>query len=579
MTGISEKATGTVAGYLVARLEELGIEHLFNVSGSYCSGLLAEVAGSPRLKAIFTTYEMEAAYAADAYARIKGYGAMCGTYGVGALSALNGVVGAFVERCPVIVINGGPSPKQLDLEVEYGIMFLHSTGPLKTDLTVYSQVTAATAVVERPEEAPDKIDEVLIACMTHRRPVYLEISQDLWSQPCPMPVGRLSAASPPNNPDSLSECLDDAVSRLAAAHRPLLWAGEEIDRWQLHDELALLLRVSGAPYVTTLAGKSVLPETTKGFLGVYDGRFAPPDLQEFVEKADFVLALGTTITDFVGEIVTKDYGRMILASQGGVRIGHHIYPDVSLKEFVVGLAQRLGRHAAAPPWATAAHHRSTPSATPTEDAVITFDLLFARIPDFVRDKLVIADTGLSLFASAGLPISEQQAYLSQSIWMSIGYSLGASVGAACAGSKRPVVFVGDAAFREGPQALSTLVQYNLPAVICVMNNGIMGIQQFMGHPQYYEGTGGQADYYNVLRRWDYGSLAQAFGARHARARTVGELDAALRKATEFADGPILIDVVLDEKDIPAVIRQAIGRTAPEAIQANFEAPLLRPTVS
>lgn len=577
---MSERAqSGTVASYLVARLEELGIEHLFNVSGSYCSGLLAEVAESPGLKAVFTTYEMEAAYAADAYARIKGYGAMCSTYGVGALSALNGVVGAFVERCPIIVINGGPSSKQLDLEIEYGIMFLHSTGPLKTDLTIYSQVTAATAVIERAEEAPDKIDEVLIACMTRRRPVYLEISQDLWAQPCPMPVGRLSAAAAPVNPDSLAECLDDAVARLGAAHRPLLWAGEEIDRWQLHDELALLLRVSGAPYVTTLAGKSVLPETTTGFLGVYDGRFATSDLQEFVEKADFVVALGTTITDFVGDIVTRDYGRMILASQGGVRIGHHVYPDVNLREFVVGLTQRLGRHAAASPWATAPHHRPGAGAVSSGDAAITFDLLFARISHFVQGKLVIADTGLSMFASAGLPISEQQAYLSQSIWMSIGYSLGASVGAACAGSKRPVVFVGDAAFREGPQALSTLVQYNLPAVICVMNNGIMGIQQFMGHPQYYEGAGGQPDYYNVLRRWDYGSLARAFGARHARARTVGELDTALREAAELADGPILIDVVLDEKDIPAVIRRAIGRTAPETVQANFEAPLLRPTVS
>ena len=108
---------------------------------------LRELAENSRLKAIFTTYEMEAAYAADAYARIRGCGAMCGTYGVGALSALNGVVGAFVERCPVVVINGSPSAKQLDLEIEYGIMFLHSTGRLKTDLAIYSQVTVATAVI------------------------------------------------------------------------------------------------------------------------------------------------------------------------------------------------------------------------------------------------------------------------------------------------------------------------------------------------------------------------------------------------------------------------------------------------
>ncbi|SDT08380.1 alpha-keto acid decarboxylase family protein [Bradyrhizobium canariense] len=572
---LEKPQNGTVASYLVARLEELGIEHLFNVSGSYCSGLLAEIAKNSRLKAVFTTYEMEAAYAADAYARIRGYGAMCGTYGVGALSALNGVIGAFVERCPVIVINGGPSTKQLDLEVDYGIMFLHSTGRLKTDLAIYSQVTTATAVIERAEEAPDKIDEVLIACMTHRRPVYIEISQDLWGQPCPLPVGKLGAALAPVNADSLAECLDDAMARLASAQRPVLWAGEELDRWQLHDEFAELLRASGVPYVTTLAGKSVLAETTRGFLGVYDGRFATPDLQEFVERADLIIALGTTITDFVGDIVAKDYGSMILASQGGIRIGHHIYPDVGLREFVVGMTQRLASHAPAPlPWDKAAVQHPG-SGLASGDSPITFDLLFARMSDFVRDKLVIADTGLSLFASAGLPISDRQGYVSQSIWMSIGYSVGASVGAACAGTKRPVVFVGDAAFREGPQALSTLVQYKLPAVICVMNNGIMGIQQFMGHPQYYDSPQVQPDYYNLLSRWDYGALARAFGARHAQAKTLVEFDEALRQAAELTDSPILIDVMLNEKDIPSVIRHTIGRTAPEVVQANFEAPLLR----
>jgi indolepyruvate decarboxylase len=374
--------------------------------------------------------------------------------------------------------------------------------------------------------------------------------------------------------DALGECLDDVMGRIASANFPLLWAGEEIDRWDLHHAFAELLHASGMPYITTLAGKSVLPETTTGFLGVYDGRFAPADLQATVEQADFVIALGTSITDFVGDIVAKDFGRMALASQSGVRIGHHLYADVALTDFIAGLTQRLAARAVAPPWATAPDGRTSGPETASPDTPITFDLLFEQVSHFVQDKLVIADTGLSLFASAGLPISQQEAYIAQSVWMSIGYSLGAAVGAACAGTKRPVVFVGDAAFREGPQALSTLVQYHLPAVICVMNNGIMGIQQFMGDPQYY-GGGDDPDYYNVVRRWDYEALAKAFGARHARASTVGEFQKALRDAAEHSDATILIDVVLDEKDIPAVVREAIGRTAPKAIQANFEAPLLR----
>src|SRR5262249_46475547 len=106
------------------------------------------------------------------------------------------------------------------------------------------------------------------------------------------------------------------------------------------------------------------------------------------------------------------------------------------------------------------------------------------------------------------------------------------------------------------------------------NNGIMGIQQFMGNPGYYEDPGAQPDYYNVLPRWDYGALAQGFGALYARATTLAELQEALRSAAEIADRPILIDVVLDQKDIPDVVRQAIGHSAPEAVRADFEGPIV-----
>src|SRR5262249_43019094 len=148
--------------------------------------------------------------------------------------------------------------------------------------------------------------------------------------------------------------------------------------------------------------KAILPETAKTFLGVYDGRFAPPDLQKVVEKADFLLALGTAITDFVGNIVAKDYGRMALASNGGVRIGHHVYTDVNLRDFVVGLTEGLRGQARPAAWAsvTAAPQQKDAAVACSQDMPLTFDVLFAHVSKFVDGKLVIADTGLSLFASA-----------------------------------------------------------------------------------------------------------------------------------------------------------------------------------
>jgi indolepyruvate decarboxylase len=576
----------TVASYLALRLFELGVEHLFNVPGSYCGGLMRALTTFTRVRPVFTTYELEAAYAADAYARIKGFGAFCGTYGVGGLSSVNGVAGAFVERCPVIAINGGPSSQQLQNEIDYGILFLHSTGRFRTDCEIYKRVTVATEIVESALQAPAQIDAVLLACMAQRRPVYLEIGQDLWDQPCSAPSGPLQSALKESNKDALSECLDETVRRLREAKFPILWGGEEIDRWGLQDQFHSLVKRSGLKYVTTLPGKSLLSETTDGFAGVYDGRFARREVQDFVSQADLVIALGTTITDFIGDIVTRDYELMILAAGGGVRVSFHTYLNIQLADFINGLTDRLdqsdfvsGSSKSVAPYRAREFQRSKDDSVLSGTAAklndkepITFDGFFARMEIFVKGKLAIADTCLALFAAADLEITTRSSFLSQAIWMSIGYSLGAAVGVAFATPKRPVVFVGDAGFREGPQVLSTLVQYELPAIVCVMSNAFLGIQQFLTGPGFY--TGSQPpDYFNHIPRWDYAALAKAFGTKFLRVTTLSELETALTEAEGLVSEPYLIEVVLDEKDLPFSVADALPQQLPPSVREDFEYPL------
>jgi indolepyruvate decarboxylase len=589
--GTVEEAS-TVAAYLASRLFELGIEHIFNVPGSYCGGLMRALRKSSFVHPVFTTYELEAVHAADAYARVKGFGAFCGTYGVGALSSLSGVAGAFVERCPIIAINGGPSNRQLQEEIEHGVLFLHSTGRLRTDYVIYRHVTVAAEIVQTAADAPNQIDAALTACMSRRRPVYLEISQDLWDQPCPPPGAPLKVVPQESNPGSLSECLDEVVSRLRQSARPIIWGGEELDRWDLQDRFCSLVRQSGINYVTTLPGKAILSETTPGFVGVYDGRFARRETQAIVSRADLVIAIGTAISAFIGDIVAKDYGSMVLAAGDGVRVGFHTYTTISLGDFISGLTARLSQDSYTPPVTSAgtiiprspeetmtAHEQgsgsgaSAPPERERDATTVTFDLFFSRIEKFIEDKIAIADTSLALFASADLKIQSRSSFVSQAIWMSIGYSLGASVGAAFASPKRPVIFVGDAGFREGPQVLSTLVQCNLPAVLCIMSNALLGIQQFLSGPGFYADNEAP-DYFNVIHRWDYAALAMAFGAKFSQVTTLAELESALQRAEEEASKPYLIEVVLDPKDLPYSVADALPRLAPSQVQSDFEFPLL-----
>jgi indolepyruvate decarboxylase len=331
----------TVATYLVARLAELGVEHLFNVPGSYCGGLLKALPQEGLVTAVLTTNEQESGYAADAYSRIKGHGALCGTYGVGMFGVVNAIAGAYVERCAVVVINGGPTDKQINEEVNHGVLFLHSIGRMRTDYEVFRNITVAAEIIRNAEEAPKKIDSVLEACILQHRPVYIEINKELWDKPCTSPSAMLSPSPIKSNPEALAEAVADAMARLQTARCPIIWGGEEVARWGLHNTFRSLVDTSHLPYATTLMGKGLLSEEHEQFIGVYDGRFAPPETREIVGRTDCTLALGTSIADFIGDIVARDYGSMILASAGGVRIGYHLYSGITLEDFMTTLKDAL----------------------------------------------------------------------------------------------------------------------------------------------------------------------------------------------------------------------------------------------
>ena len=157
-------------------------------------------------------------------------------------------------------------------------------------------------------------------------------------------------------------------------------------------------------------------------------------------------------------------------------------------------------------------------------------------------------------------VSAPSSFLSQAIWMSIGYSLGAAVGAACATSTRPVIFVGDAGFREGPQVLSTLVQYKLPAVVCVMSNAFLGIQQFLTGPGFY--TDQQSpDYFNVIPRWDYAALAKAFGTKFSKSDVVDGVGRGHSRSRlkQLASEPYSLKSFLVGEGSPSCVADALPR--------------------
>jgi len=625
----------TIADYLADRLADLGVTDLFMIPGNYSAQFL--LVAKKRIECVLTTSEQEAGYAADAYARLKGLGIVCVTYGVGSLSTLNAIAGSKAESCPVVLINGTARAAKARQLVQQGVLFAHALDAEQTDEQTFRLYCAATAVVRDPARAPAQIDQALRACLTTRQPVYIEVRDLDWVAECPRPSTPAADLRRATLPDSLERdvesATDAAVAKvlevLAGSRAPLLWGGEGLQRLGLQGAFKELLDRTGLRYVTTLMGKSLLPESDLRFAGVYDSKFARWRVRELVEQSDCLIALGTILGDFYGDIVQKSYDRMILAAGQSVRVGRYDYPNVPLDRFVTKLVEAVGRPAR-PGSGKAPGAKKGPHAARTNVPTNTiFDALRRSVerrldgePEFAREvqallssgaglelgsaladkstdgrgvkwaelmdcvqmalddeTTVLVDTSSVLFPSAELAVRGASRFIAQPVWLSIGYTNGAVLGAALAAGKkrRFISLVGDGGFRMGPQAFSTLVELRIPAVVIVLANGIYAIEQFLvdtilpAKERYYEVPPNEnpPTYFNRLPFWNCERLAEGWGGVGRSVETAEELARALDDAKDSSNLPMLIGVRMDPKDLPVgllediVERQRPGERAEE----------------
>src|SRR5512140_1331321 len=207
----------TVAEYLLIRLKEIGVDHIFGVPGDFVLGFFNEVLKS-KMKYIGTCNELNAAYAADGYARIKGIGAFSSTYGVGELSAINGVAGAFAERVPVVVITGSPST----INFRTRPLLHHTLGDYQIPLKMYEKITVASTQLVSGETAPAEIDRVLSVCLSHQQPVYISLPSDVVMMKCKKPNAFPFPVPSPSDEKALAEAIKETLEMLNKAQKPVV---------------------------------------------------------------------------------------------------------------------------------------------------------------------------------------------------------------------------------------------------------------------------------------------------------------------------------------------------------------------
>ncbi len=541
-------AAYTVSRYILDRLHQTGVGHLFGVPGDYVLDFLDEVLASP-LRWVGNCNELNAGYAADGYARMNGIAGAVVTYGVGGLSIANAVAGAYAEQVPLIVVSGAPPTRRR----ASGAQVHHLVRNYQLQYDVFRKITAAAAMLTDPATAPDEIDRVIGLCMARKLPGYLELPADMARAPCRPPAGRLQLPAAVSDPDALAACVAETAARFEKAAHPVALVGVKLMRQRLGAEALKLVETVEIPFASLLSSKSLLPEFHPQFIGIYQGGWSRESVRRQVEDSDCLLSLGVWMTDLdTGLFSTHfDPGRVISAGASQVRIGEKTFDGVLLGDFVRALtaALRPRSYLQSHP---AQRRAIKPPFTARPACPLTAARVYECLNDFLDDQMVLlAEPGDAFCAAPDFLIEEAENFIVQAYYASIGFCTPAALGVGLARpAKRPVVLTGDGALQMTVQEISTLIRQRCPAIIMVINNDGYLIERAL----HTDGA------YNDLQPWAYSRLPGLFdpsgkAAFGVRVTTEEELAAALARAEQEKDMVCLIEAWLPNRDCSDGLRQ------------------------
>ena len=539
----------TIGEYLLRKLESYGIEHIFGIPGDYVLRFYNLIEQSP-IQQVGMTREDAAGYAADAYARTKGMGAVCVTYCVGGLSTVNAVAGAYAEKSPVVVISGAPGIKERGKDA----LLHHKVRDFHTQQRIYDEITVATALLDEPFTAFNEIDRVLEAVYRYKRPGYIEIPRDMVDVRGTLYQGP-STGKHISDPDVLDAAVDEACAFINKSKKPVILAGVELHRFGYQDKLMRLAEEKRIPVVATLLGKSVIPESHPLYLGIYEGAMGKQEVRAFVEDSDCVIILGAFMTDVNLGIYTAnlDRARSIYATSEKLTVRYHTYEDVMFDDFIDGINSTKLRKRRKPNLNRA--FRDTEPFAVEPKARLTVSRLFQHLNEFISDELtVIADVGDSLFGAVELEIHQHTNFISPAYYTSMGFAVPASVGAQFSmPDTRCLVIVGDGAFQMTGTELSTTVRHGFNPIILVLNNHGYGTERHL-----LEGP------FNDIGCWNYSGMPTLFGTgRGFHVRTEGEFDEAIKAALAETRHFTLIEAELEKLDTSPALARLAERMAGE----------------
>ncbi|MEU3985099.1 thiamine pyrophosphate-binding protein [Streptomyces sp. NPDC026672] len=549
MSANDPPATVTVAEYLLRRLSALGVHHLFGVPGDYNLALLDTVLDFPDVDWVGTANELGAAYAADGYARVRGFGALLTTFGVGELSAANGVAGSYAECVPLVHVTVGPAQS-----AERAGAVVHHTaadGDYDRFARAHAPLVCASAVL-RPDTAAAEIDRVLTTALRESRPGYLRLPSDVAAVRVGAPTAPLDPRTETDE-ESRAAFRDAARARLAGARDVTVLADFLAHRHHSRAPLARLIETGRLTWSTLSSGKTVLGEDTPGYAGVYSGALVEPRARRAVDEADLLIRVGVVLADTTTGGFTHGFD-----PETGIDVGPRTarvdgktferLPMADALDVLTALVE--GRPGGTPP-APLAPPRPEAPVPAAPDAPLTQEHLWDTLAAWTEPgTTVVAEQGTSFFGMCTRRLPGGATFIAQPLWGSIGYTLPALLGAQLADpARRGLLLIGDGSAQMTIQELGTLARRGLTPVIVLVDNDGYTVERAIHGPRAP---------YNDIAAWDWQAVPAALGAPDAlvlRATTPAELTDALDRARRATDRMVLVQARTGMDDVPELLHR------------------------
>ncbi|UNI17353.1 Pyruvate decarboxylase [Purpureocillium takamizusanense] len=544
-----------VAEYVFRRLHQVGVRSVHGVPGDYNLVALDYLPGCD-LRWVGSVNELNAAYAADGYARVNNrMAALVTTFGVGELSAINGLAGAFSEHIPVVHIVGCPST----ISQRNGMLLHHTLG--NGDFNVFANMSANiscnVARLTNPSDIAAQIDQALRECWVHSRPVYVMLPTDMIE--AKVEGERLQTpldlTEPANEPEREDYVVDVVLKYLHAAERPVILVDACAIRHRVLEEVHDLIEKTNLPVFVTPMGKGAVNEQHPNYGGVYAGEGSKPEVKKTLEASDLILSIGALKSDFntAGFSYRTSQMQTIDFHSDHCIVRYSTYPGVRMKGVLRKVIDRLDVKQLSVQPSPKVDNEVRKNVDKTD--VISQAWLWPRVGEFLAENdIVVTETGTANFGIWDTKFPKGVTALSQVLWGSIGWSVGACQGAALAAQdmgakRRTVLFVGDGSFQLTAQELSTMVRHGLKPFLFILCNEGYTIERFIH---------GMEAGYNDIQPWDHQALVDVFGgaktSKKYAVRTKDELNKLLTDA-EFNAGKCLqlIEVHMPKEDAPRAL--------------------------